>query len=250
LAEVNVSKITTLEELNEAFVAWLDKEYNNRVHGETHETPRQRWERGIENIRFADDEKLRLAFLWQETRTADKTGVFSLFGVKYQVGPGLGRKRLQIRFDPNELHEVEVWQGGAFVERAKPLFISAHRRPRKEPETTDTPIEHPVVDYLGHLVAKRRAEAIIEPHPKALANKAKELREQNTRQIISLLDDRLQEGVVSSADVRSFLDKYGPLDIDLCEIALDELFQSGAPADLHVSFYLAAMRDAAKGVMK
>lgn len=250
LAEVDVSKITTLEELNEAFVAWLDKDYNNRIHGETHETPRARWERGIEGIGFADDEKLRLAFLWKETRTADKTGVFSLFGVKYQVGPALGRRQLQIRFDPDALHEVEVWQKGSFVQRAKPLFVSAHRRPRQEQEATCDTQQTPVVDYLGHLVAARRAEAIAEPEPKALAQKAKQKREQNIHQLIALLDDRLDEGVVSCADVRAFLDTYGPLDFDLCEITLDEMLQSGASKDLHVSFYLGAMRDAAKGELQ
>jgi hypothetical protein len=40
------------------------------------------------------------------------------------------------------------------------------------------------------------------------------------------------------------------LDIDLCEIALEELLESGAPKDLHVSFYLGAMHDAAKGASK
>lgn len=247
LAEVNASSITTLEELNEAFVAWLDKEYNNRVHGETAETPRARWERGVEDIRFADEEKLRQAFLWTESRTTDKTGVFKLFGIKYQVGPGYGRSKLQIRYDPDALHEVEVWRDSKFVQRATPLFVSAHRRPRQEEATTEDKREEPVVDYLGHLVAKRRAEGIVEPPPKALAKKAKAKREQNTRDIIALLDDRLEEGVCSSADVRVFMDTYGPLDIDLAELALDEMLQSGATKDLHVSVYLGTMRDAAKG---
>jgi len=247
LAEVAASNITTLEELNEAFVAWLDKEYNNRVHGETRETPRTRWEHGIDAVRFADEENLRQAFLWTETRKADKTGVFKLFGIKYQVGPGLGRRRLQIRYDPEALHEVEIWRDGAFVQRSRPLFVSAHRRPRQVEEVSDEKQEAPVADYLGHLVAKRRAEGIVEPPPKALAKKAKAKREQNTKNIIALLDDRLEEGVVASADVRTFMDTYGPLDIDLAEIAIDELLQSGAPKDLPVSVYLGSMRDAAKG---
>jgi len=247
LAEVAASNITTLEELNEAFVAWMDKEYNNRVHGETGETPRARWERGIEGICFADDEKLRQAFLWTEMRTTDKTGVFKLFGIKYQVGPGLGQRRLQIRYDPDALHEVEVWRDGEFVQRSRPLFVAAHRRQRQVEEVANEKNEAPVADYLGHLVAKRRAEGIVEPAPKALAKKAKAKREQNTQNIIALLDDRLEQGVVSSADVRTFMDTYGPLNIDLAEIALDELLKSGAPKDLHVSVYLGAIRDAVKG---
>ena len=250
IAEVAASNITTLEALNEAFVAWLDKGYNNRVHGETGETPRARWERHIEEIRFADEEKLRQAFLWSESRTADKTGVFKLFGVKYQVGPGYGRTKLQVRYDPEALHEVEVWQGGAFVQRARPLFISAHRRPKQEAPAATDGNPNPVVDYLAHLVQERRAQGVGEPTPKALAKKVKEKREQNIRDIITLLDDRLDHGVVSATDVRTFMDTYGPLDVDLAEIALDEMLQSGAKKDHHVSVYLGVIRDAAKGGMQ
>lgn len=250
IAEVCASNITTLEELNEAFVAWMEKEYNNRVHGETGETPRARWERGIDKIRFADEETLRRAFLWTETRTADKTGVFRLFGIKYQVGPGYGRSKLQIRFDPDALHEVEVWKKGAFVQRARPLYVSAHRRPKQEEAASNNDKRAPVVDYLGHLVEERRAEGIVEPPPKAIAEKAKAKRERNVREIIALLDDRLDEGVVSASDVREFMDTYGPFDVDLAEIALEEMLQSGSPKDLHVSVYLGAMRDAAKGGLK
>ncbi len=247
LAEVKASSITTLDELNEAFVAWLDKEYNNRIHGETHETPRARWERGIERVRFADEEKLRQAFLWKETRTADKTGVFKLFGIKYQTGPGYRQKRLQVRYDPDALHEVEVWSKGTFLQRARPLFISAHRRPRQEEETPSDDKKQPVVDYLGHLVEKRRAEGVLEPSPKELAEKAGKKREQNIRDIISLLDDRLEPGVVSSAEVRTFMDTYGPFDIDLAEIALDSVIRDETPRDLHVSVYLGAMWDLLQG---
>lgn len=249
IAEVDASNITTLDELNEAFIAWADKDYNNRVHGETGETPKARWERGIETIRFADEEALRQAFLWKETRTADKSGVFSLFGVRYQVGPGFGKKRIQVRFDPDALHEVEVWRNNAFAERVKPLQVSAHRRAKME-EPAQIPTDRkPVVDYLGHLVKERRKQGVTEPPPNALAQKAREKRETNTKRIIALLDDRLKQGVVAADEVRRFMERFGPFDADLAEIALDEMLESGAEKDLPVSVYLGVMRDAAKGEM-
>jgi transposase InsO family protein len=250
IAEVQASQITTLEELNEAFAAWVDEGYNQRVHGETGETPKERWERGIEGIRFADEEHLRQAFLWKETRTTDKTGVFKLFGVKYQMGPGFARKRLQVRYDPEELHQVELWRNNEFVARVKPLQISAHRRERAETPIPNDTERAPVVDYLGHLVEERRKQGLKEPSPRALAKKAQQKREQNTQQIISLLDDRLNPGVVDAGEVRRFMERFGPFDADLAEIALDEMLESGAQKDLPVSIYLGAMRDAAKGEMR
>ena len=248
LDELAASSITELDALNEVFAAWWHRDYNPVVHSETGETPKGRWEAGVETFRFADEEKLRQAFLWTETRTADKTGIFKLFGIRYQVGPGHGRQRLQIRFDPDALHEVEVWRNGAFVERVKPFSVSAHRRPKME-RAEPAPKRKPVVDYLGHIMAEQRKSGFTEPTPKALAEKAREKRENHIQRIIALLDDRLETGVVDSGEVRRFMERYSPFDIDLAEIALDEMLESGTQRDLPVSVYLGAMRDAAKGAM-
>jgi len=249
IAEVSASHVKTLDELNEAFLAFIDKDYNNRSHSEIGETPKARWERGIETIKFADEEALRRAFLWTESRTPDKAGVFSLFGVKYQMSAGHGKRRLQVRFDPEALHEVEAWRDNTFIERVKPLQISAHRRAKiAETEPAQPAADRePVVDYLGHLVREKRKQGVIEPPPDALAKRAREKREANTRRIIELLDDRLNQGVVNADEVRTFMERFGPFDADLAELALDEMLESGQQRDLPVSVYLGAMRDAAKG---
>jgi len=249
LDELEASNITTLDELNEAFVAWYEQDYNPQIHGTTGEPPKARWEAGIDAVRFVDEKKLRQAFLWTESRTTDKAGLFSLFGVKYQAGPGLGKKRLQIRYDADALHEVEVWRDGNFVERVKPFSVSAHRRPKAE-TPPPSPKRKPVVDYLRHITDERRKNGVVEPTPKVLAEKAKEKREMEIQRVIALLDDRLEHGVVDSGEVRRFMERFRPFDLDLAEIALDEMLESGVEKDLPVSVYLGAMRDAAKGAMR
>lgn len=247
IAELKASSVTTLDELNEAFVAWADRDYNRRVHSETGEAPLDRWRREADRARYADDEKMRQAFLWKETRTADKAGVFGLLGVRYQVGPELARRKLEVRFDPEALHEVEVWRGGEFRMRARPLAVSAHRRPRPKPEEVPPADAPKIADYLGHLVAKRRAEEITEPSPRELAEKARAARERNATGIVDLLADRLAEGVVDVAAVRGFVDRFGPFDLDLAERTIDDLLRQGAARDLHAELYLEAIRGAAAG---
>jgi len=83
ISELRASRITTLDALNEAFLAWADVEYNRRVHSETGEEPLSRWRRSVDKVRYADDEALRQAFLWRELRTPDKSGVFGLLGQTY-----------------------------------------------------------------------------------------------------------------------------------------------------------------------
>jgi putative transposase len=244
LAELKTSAVRTLDQLNEAFLAWAD-EYNGTLHSETGQTPLDNWREGLSQVRYADDEALRKAFLWREERTPDKTGLFSLLGVRYQVSAELARRRIEVRYDPEALEEVEVWLDGRRRERVRPFQVHAHRRPRAS--TTDAspaPDERPVADWLGHLVRKRSARHIAEPDPRELALQAQARRDEADRAVSDLLADRLDPAVFEPDTVREFLRRYGPLDPERARVALDGLLASARP-DQHISLYLdALLRDA------
>lgn len=238
LAELRASRITTLDALNEAFVAWIDLEYNRRVHGETGQEPLVRWRHGAPRVRYADEEALRQAFLWREDRTPDKAGVFSLFGVQYQST--VGRKRIEVRFDPEALDLVEVWLGGRFVERVRPFEVSTHRRPRKNPPAPPPPAP-PLVDWLGHLVA-RRQEQFLEPTPRQLVEQAAAKRAAADQAIVDLLAHRLDPAVLCEPSVREWLARFGPIDPVAAAQCLEGLLVHGARSDQHISFFLDALR--------
>ena len=252
IAELKASNIRTLDELNEAFTAWADLEYNNRVHGETGQTPLERWRAGIERVRYADEERLRLAFLWKETRTPDKSGVFSLFGTRYQVGPELAKRRIQVRFDPEELHEVEVWWKDRFVQRVRPFEVQPHRRPKPKSERTELAAsdvqdaKKPVADWLGHLVQQRRQQGFIEPPPRQQVEDARRQRAEADQAVLALLRERLDDGVVQDEPVMAFLDRYGPFDPEAVGELLTHLLEH-TPADQHISHYLDAVRQQLRG---
>jgi putative transposase len=252
IAEVKASCITTLDTLNEAFMAWSDLDYNKTIHSETGQTPLERWRAGLDKVRYADEEKLRLAFLWREDRTPDKAGCFSLFGLRYQVDSRLGRKRIEVRYDPEALEEVEVWHHGHFVQRARLFEVQRHRRPKAKPETDtppsaplDGPPAPPVADYLSHLVATRRTERFIEPEPSArdLVEQARDRRHAADQAIIDLLLEHLDPQAMDVGTAKRFLDRHGPFDLERAEAVLERLL-TRHPADQHVTFYLEAMRKA------
>jgi len=244
LAELKASKITTLDALNEAFRAWLDTQYHRTVHSETGQTPHDRWRAGLDRVRYVDDEELRQAFLWKERRTPDKAGVFSLLGVRYQVAAGLGRRHIQVRFDPEALHEVEVWRQGDFVQRARPLDVQAHRRPRDRAAVPDAAEEdrEPAVDWLGHVVRQWRSEGVDDTAPRRLAEQARARRAEADAAVLELLCDRLDVAVVDPETVQTWLDTYGPLDPERAAGALDQLLAQGHRADQHVTVTLDAIR--------
>jgi hypothetical protein len=242
---LRASNITTLDALNEAFTAWVDLQYNRQVHGETGEAPLARWRRGVDKIEYAEEEALRQGFLWREKRTPDKAGIFSLFGVKYQTR--LGRKRVEVRFDPEALDLVEIWLKDRFVERVRPFEVSTHRRARKAaPEPSAAQARPPLVNWLGHLVARRQA-AFLEPTPRALVEEAAARRARADQAIVDLFARRLHEAVFCEATVRDWLARFGPIDVVTAETRLDGLLTHGVRNDQHITFFLDALRPQLSG---
>jgi putative transposase len=244
LAEIKASRITTLDALNEAFLAWSDYEYNRKVHSETGEQPRDRWRAAIEQVRYADEERLRLAFLWREDRTPDKAGVFSLFGTRYQVGPELARRRIEVHYDPEALDEVGVYFKGRFAERVRPFEVQPNRRPRAPKPPPPPP--QPGADWLQYLVEKRRREAFIEPAPQQMSDAAQQQRAEADEAVVALFLERLEPAVINEPAIRRFLERYGPFDPERVGRVLGRLLEAG-PKDLHVEVYLDAIRKQLQG---
>ena len=244
LAELKSSNISTLDELNEAFCAWSDLHYNRKPHGETGEPPVERFRTALEQLHYADDEALRQAFLWREDRTSDKAGVFSLFGLRYQVSAALARKRVQLRYDPEELNPLEVWHNGRFVERARPFEVRRHRRPK----TIEPPaplVGPPAVDWLGHLVEARRS-TFLKPATRQLADTARLRRSQADQAICDLLEQHLEPAVFDETIARAYLERFGPFDPEQARDTLVELVRDGR-SDHHITLYLDAIRDVQTG---
>ncbi len=246
LSEIKASSITTMEALNEAFLAWLELEYNHRVHSEIGETPEARWRRGIDDVRYADERLLEAAFTWKERRTPDKSGIFSLFGVRYQAGAEVAKRRIEIHYDPEALGEVEVYLDGRFVQRAKPFEVSRHRRP-KAPATRDanaaTQTTKPTVDWLGHLTQKRREHDFVEPTPQQLKEARLLERMQADQVVLDVLTAALDPAVFNRDAVIAFLETYGPFSHELARDAVHVLTDgSRGRSDHHIDVYLEAIR--------
>ncbi len=248
ISEIKASTIETLDALNAAFGAWVERFYNRRPHGETNERPRDRWRAGLRRVQHVDEEVLRRAFLWSETRKADKAGVLSLFGRRYQVGPDLARKKVELRFDPEHLDELEVWLDDRFRERIGPFAVQPHRRPKPaapQPEGTEEAAVDaevaPIADWLGHLVTERGQ--ILADDPEHELRRELERRRLLDDAFVEVLRDRLDSAVFDEPEVRDWLRHYGPMDtepvVDLLDFVIDHI-----GTGQHVSEYLDALHAA------
>ena len=245
LCELKASNVTTLDQLNEAFRAWIDLVYNVKPHTETGEPPLQRWKAGADRVKYADEEVLRQAFLWKEDRTPDKAGVFSLLGTQYQAGPGHARRKFQVRFDPEAMHEVELWRSDKFLERARPLQIGPHRRPVAPTAATAQPASAPgpKTDWLGHLTRKHREQSSSQQQATPTPQ---QLRRASDQAVIDLLAARLDPAAFDDAAARDWLARFGPLDPADTGRVLEAALARGVPRDQHVhvtlNFILSALR--------
>jgi len=130
LAELKASSVQTIDELNELFIIWVEYEYNRTVHSEIGCTPRDRWLRDAARFRYVTEEKLRRAFLWEEERRVDKCAMIQLFTRRYRVSPTLSGRKIKVRYNPEHLELVEIWDGRKFVERVRPFVIQRQRPPK------------------------------------------------------------------------------------------------------------------------
>ena len=101
----------TLEVLNDATLAWVEREYHRRVHDELGCSPLERFRAGPDVARESPDaEALRRAFRAQTTRVQRRSdGTCTVLGIRFEV-PSRFRhiQRLRLRYARWDLSSVDL----------------------------------------------------------------------------------------------------------------------------------------------
>ena len=127
------------------------------MHAETGQTPIGRFEAGGPP-RQASPDRLREAFRWSVTRRVTRTATVPLEGNSYAVDPALTGRRVELRYDPEDLTRIDVWLDGRPAGQAVPFVTRRHvhravpQAIRPEPAATG-------IDYLGLVAAAHDDEA-------------------------------------------------------------------------------------------
>lgn len=137
---INQGKLITLEELNLLFAAWLNKYYNRRIHSATKQSPISRWDSSDKPVPKLSLEKIYEAFLYKDERSCSKTGIFSLYGNKYEVEKFLCNKKVEIKYDPYDLDTgIQVYFEGKRFKDA--IVAKVHRHSKKGYEENNMDVE-------------------------------------------------------------------------------------------------------------
>jgi putative transposase len=171
LVEIDDNQIDSMDELNQLFTAWVETVYHHKVHTETQMTPMQRWdyswanraEQGLPGIKYATPAELAHAFLWTEQRLVSKTATISFQGNTYEVDSHLVGRKVDLRFDPFNLDDIDIYLTGVHQCKAKPFEIKAHVHPKARPDETTIPTPTPTgINYL-ELIKKNHEKKLSEP---------------------------------------------------------------------------------------
>ena len=117
--EAQVAGIRTLDELNSAFWAWMDLDYNTRILAATGQSPDARFGAGLppDQRRITDLDSFNALFLWRQRRTVSKYGRIKLHGNQYPVTSVPYGTVVEVRFDPYDLAQLAIYDAsGVLIE--------------------------------------------------------------------------------------------------------------------------------------
>lgn len=132
----------TIEELNQTLAAWIEIEYNNKLHSSTGQTPNKRFHENslvFKIKRISDIESFNESFLWRDYRVINKYGFISFKSNTYRIRDiGCGEK-IELRFDPFDLSNLYIYFKKKYIQTVKAYRITNKEHPgipeeRKRPE--------------------------------------------------------------------------------------------------------------------
>jgi transposase InsO family protein len=244
--EAERAGLTSLEELNTFFWAWLQRVYHQRVHSETGTTPQTRWDAGADGVRWPNPATLGDLFLWEEERLVNKAGCVELGGNHYPVPEHLVGHRVAVRFDPFDLSTVRVFFCDQLQTVAAPQKLVSHTFRKAMPRRVEKPAPmESAVSFRKQLsegyrqeiaAALRQGRGTPEGDQSCLTRP----------QLAALLSEGLggrEFTVDEGTRIADFFSRYAPLSAPRARVVLGQAVEEKG-RQLHLRFYLDALRAA------
>jgi hypothetical protein len=142
LANLDPQRTLTLEELNQRLWVWIEQVYHRSEHSGLGTTPLLRWQRDIESIRqLPPATDLRRLFFYRLNRLVRRDSTFLLRGVFYEAPPQFAGETIEVRFDPLDASEVEIYVGEQVQAMARPVDpVLNAQLPSRKPLPSPAPL--------------------------------------------------------------------------------------------------------------
>jgi transposase InsO family protein len=230
-------ELLTLHELNLLWEAYLELRYLQETHSTLGVTPKQ----AVADVKTTPvpPDVVRELFLVKATRKVDKKDAcVQVDAVRFQCDAWLRNRKVEVRYDPDDLSSVVVILEGKRVQRAFPQVPNT--TPEPAPEPVGPP--KPSVDYLALLRSDYDRQLLEHARPLAYARLETDP-EFDAEAFVAVvtalaaLDDR----PATRKELHAFWATFGPLPESLVRIAVEHAVRLHTRGR-HPSVYLAAVR--------
>lgn len=156
LPELNRAEVTSLAQLNQSLLAWLEVVYHRHLNSETGQSPLERFRQQAQpTTRPVDPASLRQAFLHRDQRKVAPTATVSFQGNRYRVPDYLRGRTIELRYDPFDLSHLELWFQDTFLQQVQPDHLVNPSHPDVTPDPSPAPPSaNTGLDYLALLRAE------------------------------------------------------------------------------------------------
>ena len=121
--------LSSVQALNKAFAAWVEDEYNARVHSSLQMRPIDRFGLDLNRVRFLPPNEVNdELFFVEEERTVLADNTFSLNAKRFEAPRDLRSRKIQVRFDRKAFTRTIVYYKGDRMGEARPVDFQANDR--------------------------------------------------------------------------------------------------------------------------
>ena len=124
----------SLDDLNQMYWSYLERDYQNKKHSSLGMSPRERYMQDYGMLKFIEPAALEEAFLHYAKRRVNKTGCITISNAWYEVPQKYIGQKIDIRYNPEDMNQIYIYDesSGTRMETAKLLNKSDNRKRKRK----------------------------------------------------------------------------------------------------------------------
>ncbi|HYY72979.1 MAG TPA: DDE-type integrase/transposase/recombinase [Candidatus Bathyarchaeia archaeon] len=157
LANLDPHRTLSLEDLNQRLWVWIEQVYHCSEHSGLGTTPLLRWQRDIEHVRqLPPATDLRRLFFYRLNRLVRRDSTFKLRGQFYEAPSHLEGETIEVRFDPLDRSQVEIYFHGEAQAMARPVDAVVNAQLPSSKSAPAPPAQPTGISFVELLQQKHR----------------------------------------------------------------------------------------------
>ena len=122
----------TLDDVKKSLSDFIYNNYINTIHSSTNQTPNERWHNEYKNVVFLDEKYIDEAFLHRIKRKVRNDRTVKINNSFFEVPFKYVRQTIEIRYDPNDLNVVFIFEDNTLIDTCYPVDKVANSKVKRK----------------------------------------------------------------------------------------------------------------------